>query len=145
MGPALFFYPFESIGIPGSLNRQSFHMGSLIGSIVVLIVLCIIVRALRARYAWIDGVFYALLVLAVIATWISSGFWAAVGVTIAGLIIVGLLLGLSHEEKIHINGKSYTFECEECGYNRLDILHYDEHCATTKCKRCGHLHSYILR
>jgi hypothetical protein len=120
-------------------------MGSLIGTLIVLVVLCIIVRALRARYAWIDWIFYILLVLAVIGTWVSSGFWAAVGVSIVGLIIVGLLLGLSHEETIHINGRSYTFECEECGYNRLDILYYDEHAATTKCKRCGHVHSYILR
>ena len=119
-------------------------MGSFIGFIIGLIVVGIIVRALRARYAWIDGLFYIALIVGVIITWIAAGFWWAVGIGILGIILVALLLGLDHEEKLELNGKTYTFECEECGYNRVNVTYMGNNVAHVKCPRCGKQQVNIL-
>lgn len=120
-------------------------MGSFIGFIVVFVIACIIVRALRARYEWIDGVFYIVLIAGVIITWIAANFWWALGVGIVGAMIVGLLLGLGHEEKLEVNGKTYTFECDDCGYNRVKVYYQGNNVAHVTCPRCGHQNVYFLK
>ena len=119
-------------------------MGSFIGFIVVFVIACIIVRALRARYEWIDGLFYIALIAGVIITWIAANFWWAVGVGVVGVIIVGLLLGTGHEVKLELHCKTYTFECKECGYNRVNVSYQGNNVAHVKCPRCGNQTVYIL-
>lgn len=119
-------------------------MGSFIGFIISLVVAAVIVRALRARYEWIDGLFYIILIILFIATWIVANFWWALGVGVVGGILVSLLLGLGHEEKLEVNGKTYTFECEECGYNRVNVTYMGNNVAHVKCPRCGRQQVVIL-
>ncbi len=112
-------------------------MGSLIGFIVGLVVLVAIVRALRSKYEWIDYVFYALVVIGSVVVWITNGFWYALGVFLLGSFVTAILLGLNHEEEFRYNGKKYVFECNECGYNHLDIVSHEGNVVVTRCKRCG--------
>lgn len=121
-------------------------MESIIGFIVIFIVVAIIVRVLRARYEWIDGLFYGVLILGTIVAWIAVSFWMALAVFFVGALIVSLLLGNSHEEKIKTgDGRSYTFECDKCGYNHVEVRNIDDQAAIVKCPRCGHVQNYILK
>ncbi len=115
------------------------------GIIAVLAVISILLRILRSQYAWIDYVSYILLFVFVIIMWISEGFWAALITFFVAAIFVGLMLGTGGGTKVYYAGNSYTLDCDDCGYEKLEILEQNGSEVITKCKRCGRIVHHHLR
>ena len=55
-----------------------------------------------------------------------------------------IMFGFGKTTEVYKYGKTYTLECNECGYGDLTII--DEHPdgVTTKCNRCGHISIWTL-
>ena len=116
----------------------------IIGTIIAIVIVAVILRALRARFKWIDWIAYLIIIVAIIYNWIDGGFWMGLIAFFVSSFVVGIMFGFGKTTEVHKYGKTYTLECNECGYGYLTII--DEHPdgVTTKCNRCGHISIWTL-
>ena len=115
-----------------------------LGSIITLIIIGIICRALRARFKAVDWIAYLFILAVFILTWIEDGFWIGLLSGFFSLIIVVLVLGMGGGTEIKRFGYKYMLVCKECGYEKLEILDDTGDMINTRCKRCGYTQEHIL-
>lgn len=115
-----------------------------IGWAIVLIVVVIICRALRAVFKAIDWIVYLFVLAAFIIVWIMDGFWMGLLAGAIGCVAVSLLFGIGGGTEIRKFGYKYTLTCDKCGYDHLEITAHTDDGVITRCKRCGHVCHYTL-
>jgi hypothetical protein len=114
------------------------------GVLAILAGVAIVLRILRRLFKWVDYLIWAIMVIVPIIAWISEGFIVGV-VTFFGVAIAASLLGgFGNKTEIRRFGHKYSLNCEECGYDSLEIIGEEDNVVVTKCKRCGNVCSHIL-
>lgn len=120
-------------------------MLSLVIIIVVAFVLSIVLRVLR-RYTRVIDIASYLLVLGVFAyIWYSDGIVSAVIGGVVFAVILFYMVGITSETQVKRYGKRYTFKCERCSFNDVDIVDDSGGLITIECPRCGYRKTYYLR
>lgn len=119
-------------------------MTGLIIAIVVLIIISAILRSLRRKYQIVDVIFALVAIIVSIVVWINSGFLWALGTFFVICVVGAIMLGMGDTTQIRRNGKTYSFECEECGYEETKVIEEDDMGVTIKCPRCNHTVYYKL-
>lgn len=116
----------------------------LIGWAIVLVVVAIICRALRAVFKAVDSIIYICVLAAFIIVWITDGFWMGLLAGVIGCIVVYLLFGIGGGTEVRKFGHKYALKCNECGYDHLEITAHTDDGVVTRCKRCGHICCHTL-
>lgn len=119
----------------------------LIGSIIALIVIAIICRALRARFKVVDIIVTLSMLATFIITWIFDGFWMGLLYFFCAALIARLFFGIggsSTGTTVRKFGYEYTLKCKKCRYEDLEILEHTDDGVITQCKRCGYTQGHIL-
>lgn len=119
-------------------------MGTFITIIIVFVIIAIILRALRRTSQWVDYISYGIIIISFISTWIGVGFFSALFGSIILGIIIFLLTGIGSKTKLERFGRTYSFECDECGLGDLDLVEDHYEAVTYECPRCGRRKTYIL-
>lgn len=111
---------------------------------ILLVVLAVVCRALRAKFEAVDWIVWLPVLAAFIIVWIIEGFWMGLLILLIGGVAVEILFGISDGTVVHRFGYKYTLTCTKCGYDHLKIIDEDEQGVTTRCKRCGAKHYHPL-
>lgn len=90
------------------------------GTIIIFVVIGIVLNILRSKWVWVDYIFYILFFIGIIGTWKSEGFFAAFVFIIIMSILWMIARGFS--TKVNLNGKYHDIECENCEYNKPEII-----------------------
>lgn len=122
----------------------------IIGTIIAIVIVAVILRALREKYVWMDRVVAFIILGEAIVSWIIFGFWMGVATFIGSSVIAYILLGWGKKTEVrldvHTTGK---IKCPQCNYGGMDIIssRYDSEQKVTsikaKCKRCGKVTNFI--
>lgn len=115
-----------------------------IGWAIVLVVVAIICRALRAVFEAIDWIVYLFVLAAFIIVWITDGFWMGLLAGVIGCVVVSLLFGIGGGTEVRKFGYKYTLTCDKCGYDHLEITAHTNDGVVTRCKRCDHVCHHTL-
>ena len=110
----------------------------LIGSIIALIIIAIICRALRARFKVVDYIVGLSMLATFIITWISDGFWMGLLYFFCAALIARLFFGMGGGTTVQKFGHEYTLKCKKCMYEDLEILEQTDDGVITQCKRCSY-------
>lgn len=110
------------------------------GTIITFVVIGIVLNILRSKWVWVDYIFYILFFIGIIGTWQSEGLFAAFVFIIIMSILWMIARGFS--TKVNLKGKEFDIECEECGYNKTEIISTTEKAngdvdVLYHCPRCG--------
>lgn len=135
----LFYNHFRRCG-----KTTSSYMGFW-GGLAIFAGACIILRAIRLLFVWVDYIIWAIAMIPLICsiyTWYNEGFGHALMVFIVGSIVFGialyLLFGVGQTTDFEIFGRKCSFKCDNCQYYDLEIVERDENKVVIECVRCKH-------
>lgn len=80
-----------------------------------------------------------------IGVWINENFWWGLIAGIVTAIVISIMTGMGDTTVINRFGRKYTFKCDECEFNDVDIIHDSGEVVETKCPRCRKRQVHILR
>lgn len=107
------------------------------GWIIILVLISIVCRFLRAMFEVVDYIAYIMLLVVFVGTWIGNGFWAALLAGFIGLIVITFVFGIGGGTEVRRFGHKYTLNCGHCNYGDLEIQEDTEDGVWVRCRRCG--------